>query len=561
MQMEENTNRLLVRRTDILFVLLLGVIFVKLLLFTWSAYHVIYISSFITNLAAFLGWYMPKIAAAIWIALIIYLLKVKWWWGICSAIFDIWIIANLLYLRSYEIPLDAYALSIVDNMDGFWSSVLPLFRWSDAIYPFLTSICFLLTYLWNDQYKSWFKALFIGLFALMLNTGGRYLYIQSLYGYEWAFHHTHIQCFSVENRLDVYGVDNTRVLKETSLLHTLGYSVWNLVTIQVDKRSYELSDSEKKACAELFSVASHQSDMLLIMIIVESFDSWVLTDEYMPHLSAFIKNHPCFVANRVKSQVRGGMSADGQMIINTGLLPIAEGATCYRFPNNVYPGIMRSLSGESKCILPHKKDVWNQGLMSQAYGYTSTIESIGEDSILFDEIIHAVNDGYQGVQMLTLSTHSPYDFVNKRSSLKLSSNYDKITQDYIKSFNFFDSQLNKFLELVDVDTVIHQATILITGDHAAPYPIKKAYCPLIIYSPNITSSIVYNDECYQMDIYPTIVSVVNASCEWKGLGIDLMDSLAVRTRTEDSLYVISDKLIRANYFSIPIEERLCVGCQ
>ena len=561
MKMPDVFKRLQLCRTDCLFLILASILFAKLVFFAWSAYGMIYISSFVTNHAAFWGWYIPKIAAAIWLASIVYLIRDKRWWVIGPVILDIWIIANLLYLRSYDMPLDAYAVSMFGNMDGFWSSILPLFNWSDILYPLLTIACFVIAHILNEKYRSWGKMIAFFAFATILNTGGKYLFMRSMYGHEWASEYTRFQCFTMQNRIDVYGNGNSRVLRETSPLHTFWYSAFDLIVIQADKGSYQLTETEKMAYAPLFSKDMTKSDMCLVMIIVESFDSWVLTEEYMPYLYTFINNHPCFYADKMKSQVRGGMSADGQMIINTGLLPVTEGAACYRFPYNEFPGIMKSINGKSQCILPHKKDVWNQGQMSLSYGYTETIELNEDDSVLFRAVVKAIREGYQGVQMITLSTHTPYHSVCNRSHLELPASYDEITQNYIRSFNYFDSQLKNFLDVIDTDSILRQSTIMITGDHAAPYPIKKAYCPFIIYSPNISLSIKYTEECYQMDIYPTIMSVIGATGEWHGGGLNLIDPSKNRLFTEEEMYEMSDKLIRANYFSTPIEKRICPNCQ
>ncbi len=554
-------NRFNITKSDVLFIILAGIVFDKMLLYAWSAYHVVIISSFITNHSAFWGWYMPKIAAALLITSVIYFLKNKKWWILLNVLLDIWIIANLFYLRSYDMPLDAYAVSMVGNMDGFWSSIFPLYNWFDIIYVVLTTIGGIAIYYLNTTYQSWLKyAIVIGA-AFLLNTSGKYLYLYSMYGHKWALSHTHILSLGVKERLDIYGVGNASVWRESTPFHSLCYTAYDLIRIQIEKGSYQLSDDEKMELSSLFTKDTIRRDERLIIILVESFDSWVLTDEYMPHLSTFIKDHPCFYANKVKSQVRGGMSADGQMIINTGLLPVAEGAACFRFPNNVYPGIVKSIDGNTICILPHKKDVWNQGLMSYAYGYRTTIESSWEDSTLLSRVKEAVLEGYMGVQMLTLSTHTPYDLVSSRSTLEIPSGYDEITQNYIRSFNYFDGQLKSFLEDVDKDTLLSQATIVITGDHAAPYPIKKSYCPLIIYSPNISSSIIYSDECYQIDIYPTLTSAIKVQPEWLGIGKNLFEESVNRKYDEDNAFIISDKLIRANYFSTSIEERLCPNCQ
>ena len=54
-----------------------------------------------------------------------------------------------------------------------------------------------------------------------------------------------------------------------------------------------------------------------------------------------------------------------------------------------------------------------------------------------------------------------------------------------------------------------------------------------------------------MDAYPTILQLIN--CEeyyWKGFGVNILDSTARHNRliSEHEAFVLSDKIIRANWF-------------
>ena len=91
-------------------------------------------------------------------------------------------------------------------------------------------------------------------------------------------------------------------------------------------------------------------DRTLILVLVESFEDWVITPQLTPNLYAYMQTHPLFYADKVTSEIKGGGSADGQMIFNTGLLPLQYGAACFRFPNNVYPGIMHLSNNPAICI-------------------------------------------------------------------------------------------------------------------------------------------------------------------------------------------------------------------
>ena len=54
-----------------------------------------------------------------------------------------------------------------------------------------------------------------------------------------------------------------------------------------------------------------------------------------------------------------------------------------------------------------------------------------------------------------------------------------------------------------------------------------------------------------MDAYPTIRHLIGADTYyWKGFGIDLSDTTHTMARpiNEQDAYIVSDKIIRANYF-------------
>ena len=63
---------------------------------------------------------------------------------------------------------------------------------------------------------------------------------------------------------------------------------------------------------------------------------------------------------------------------------------------------------------------------------------------------------------------------------------------------------------------------------------------------------------YQMDAYPTILHLIG--CEdyyWKGFGVNLLDSVARNNRpiSEQEAFILSDKLIRANWFESYTKEK------
>lgn len=523
------------------------VVFIKCVLFNWLAFDQIVVSSLWKAPAAFWGFYLPKIAMAIGVTAFVLLCNRKWVDIALSVIVDIWIIANLMYIRSYGMVVDAFSITMVGNLSGFESS-LPLYiRWVDISFPILTIGVAIIPYARLEKKKRLILSSVLVTVAIILGYLGQYSYLKaqnSTYDFCWRL-------FTREARQTMYGMELTYPTQQTSILHTIGYDISDVVEYQYEKwNPYHMSNEDKATINKFYRTDAEEIEKSLpgplVIVIIESFEDWVFQSEIMPHLTTFCENHPVFFAKNVKSQVHGGMSADGQMMINTGLLPTLEGAACYRFPHNEYPGIMHHLNGKSATLVPHNVDVWNQSFMSQAYGYDTTVQVSAVDTILFREVLQYLHNGYTNIQTLTISTHSPFTTGAALSTYEVDEDMSELRKNYIKAFNTLDNGLKILLEAVDTDSALLNVTMVITGDHII-WP-EPAYCPLIIYSPHFTSSIAYTEPCYQMDIYPTLVEVLGIETKWHGFGISLLSEDERRITHEQALD-ISDKIHRANFFT------------
>ena len=112
------------RGTTLLVLVTAFALFVKCVLFSYMAYHLVIISSLWKMPHIFGDYYFPKIAAAIFFASLLFVIKRKYWYFLILFIVDAWCVANLCYFRISGFMVDAYALSMVGNMDGFWGSSL-----------------------------------------------------------------------------------------------------------------------------------------------------------------------------------------------------------------------------------------------------------------------------------------------------------------------------------------------------------------------------------------------------------------------------------------------------
>ena len=197
--------------------------------------------------------------------------------------------------------------------------------------------------------------------------------------------------FIREHREPVYGTHFPTTVANTSVLYSPLYITSDYYLMINDiQPSRPLTPHDYAVMAHLDSGEDSVAlDSPLIIVLLESLENWVLTPQIMPNLYRLSQNEHAFYADRIHTQIVGAPSADGQMIVNSGLLPINAGATCLHYPRNTFPAIMKLAPDSAICLLPHDTCVWNQTAMSPAYGYDSTICYTDIESLY--PVYHAVH--------------------------------------------------------------------------------------------------------------------------------------------------------------------------
>ena len=378
--------------------------------------------------------------------------------------------------------------------------------------------------------------------------------------------------------LAMHSIDNRTYVYEQSILSYFPSSVIAFVRDcgkKVELTARDVSLVEKLTNSETNNIHIEPTHSVII-ILVESLESWVINQcidgvELTPFLNKLTSSQKVLYCDKIKSQTLAGNSGDGQMIVNSGLLPLKHGAACMSFYSNVYPNIA-DLYSSSYTINPWPH-IWNQTVMSKRYGYKQLLEPAPNeewhDADVLNESSKAIDNITSKfcVMAITVSMHSPFDRISNR--LDLSNKTPELLRKYMGCVNYTDKCIEHFLSSQLNDSVRENTTIVITGDHTIFKPAmladykdyltnknlsiasKENYCPLIIYSPKIESNVQIDELCYQMDIFPTILHLIG--CEeyyWKGFGVNLLDSARHnRPITEIDAYELSDRLIRSNYFS------------
>ena len=547
-------------------------IFLQCCLFHYIAFHSILISALWKDSISFLIFYMPKLSISVFIASFIFLFKRKGWCIVASLLISVWIIAELVYFRANRIFIDAQSFLLLEFMDGFWSSV-PVYMYRiDLLLLLPTMVLCLAVYLFRNENKS--RVAFFGMIAiaLVLNV--------SIWGVSRAQQRQNVNATSLswrhhnpfsESFVRMLGSSKNYVYN-TSVLHAFVHDVHMLIVMPFESKNYKMTDDELINAYRFINNTSNRAEPQsnLVLILVESLESWAIRPDVTPNLWAFMENHNVLWAKNVASQTKGGTSSDGQMILNTGLLPISKGAVCKTYPGNVFPSLSE-IYGSSALIQPGDMTVWNQKYMSDAYSidtnYLSPRSLDHETFALFDEI----KDDYSFVMVITMASHSPFVACAGYSSLALPTDMPDRMANYLRCLHYTDSCWGDFLSSVDRCLEMSNTTICFQGDHIIfdsnlrtafeqycvkndlDYDVQNNNTAFVAFSPTLKESIIIEEQTYQMDAFPTILHLIG--CDhyyWKGFGINLMDSTSLKNRNinEQEAFDLSDKMIRSNFFEL-----------
>ncbi len=542
-------------------------LFVQCVLFNWFAFHSIMVSSLWKAPAHFWVFYLPKISISLLISSFVFLFKRKYWVIYVSVLTNIWILAELVYFRSTRIFIDAYSFLLLKNLRGFESSI-GMYLDSSLLLLLIPTFVVIVAVVLFDNRRIHIPSFGVGFSIYLIINLVSCNMVGKIVGLETKFYYSHISLPLNWNR-------SFELVNNTSIIHAFAQNMKDLICMPFDK-PIELAEDDIDKIQPFFcqDTENVQPSNPLIIILVESLETWAVRPEITPNLCRFLDTHKNILwAKRTKSQTKGGNSGDGQMILNTGLLPVAQGAACNRFPTNTYPSLSdvysSSMPQSSAMIQPGDLGIWNQYHMNHAYHIdTAFVNSYCCDLQIFN-MLDSIKDMYSYILAITISTHSPFTSANHYASAGLPQEMPTMMKDYLNSMHYTDSCWGNFLTEIDMDSTLRNSTICFIGDHiifneeqraefqtycssnTTDYHPEEAYTTFIAYSQNISQKTVIEEVTYQIDAYPTILSLIH--CEkyyWKGFGVNLLDSTARKQRiiTEQEAYNLSDKMIRANYF-------------
>lgn len=497
----------------------------------------------------------------------VFLFRRKYWTIYASVFISIWILAEVIYYRSTRVFITVESFALLKELRGFESSI-GMYLTPDLLLLLLPTLLLVGGIVLFDNRNWSLRAFFPALLCSMgLDMAAANIVARQIYPDEKQFY---FSCFQTNYCSSLFPWNPTIcAVQYVSVLHSFYYTAVRLLCKPFEQ-PVTLSGADINAiqafCDTVWTPVTPSHP--LVLILVESLEDWAVRPDITPNLYRFVHNHNVVYATRTKSQTLAGNSADGQMIYNTGLLPIRDDVVVNSYSQNLFPSLS-DMYRTTAMIQPGELGVWNQYTMNIAYGIDTAYtvpSSLDEQSF---QVLNSIIGQYDYILVITIASHSPFVACSHFSSLSLPDDMPANMRNYLLCMNYTDSCWGDFLQRIDTDSVLHNSVVCFMGDHIIFDPImrkefqdycdragldyqpQEAYTAFVAYSPDLTEKTIINEVTYQMDAYPTIRHLIGAdSYYWKGFGIDLSDTTHTMARpiNEQDAYIVSDKIIRANYF-------------
>ena len=486
---------------------------------------------------------------------------------VVAVLTDALLVCNLMYFRTYytAIPPDSYLL--VGNLKDFTDSVWGSLKATDALFPISTLVAAVLRRRRRGQtsrlrhttlMRRYTVATALSAAALLTLTwakGGFRTAYESMQG-----SYTHTCVTPMYTVFGTFYYDCSRDAETFTPEVERRVEAW-LAADRADRMA---------APADTFAADSLRRRHVII-ILAESLESWVLErtvegQELTPRLNALLRDSLTIYAPHILSQAKGGRSIDAQLMINSGLLPIASGAYSLKYPHTTYPSLAEALRAEygadavrAYALTGDKPMVWNQAIIDPALGYDSLIakasfvndEPVGPryrpqigDVALMRQIADKIVRGevwdahrHMLLQCVTYSGHFPFALPDRLREVRFSDRFPERMRNYMATARYTDRAIGLFVDRLRAAGVYDSTLIVITGDHEGLGEMRRAWCesaggrgvvsdrpmvPLIIL--NAPRGLRVEAVGGQIDIYPTLLRLLGLRrYAWRGMGRSLTD--------------------------------------
>ncbi|MFC7373064.1 LTA synthase family protein [Fictibacillus iocasae] len=299
----------------------------------------------------------------------------------------------------------------------------------------------------------------------------------------------------------------------------------------------------------------------LLVIQAESLNDFVVNlkvddQEITPHLNAFIKESSYYPNTYL--QIGRGNTSDAEFVANNSLYPSKKDGAYRTYENGVFQSLAQILKREgyqTSAVHGNVADFWNRKNAYPAQGYDvfyskehpkiddSSQVGLGiSDSSMFQQMLpiwkEQDKNGSFYSFFVTLSNHRPFELPAEHQKLKLPEKMNNTpVGHYLQNVHYADVAFGELLDGLKKEGLYDNTVIAFYGDHYGLIPENadqlKAFIdvdftkkemfniPLVIHRPTQTEGEVNEVVASQMDVAPTLTSLLGIEQPLYQLGYDL----------------------------------------
>lgn len=523
-----------------------------------------------------------------------FFLKPKWRW---TVLIPVWIVGiftlcNLWYFQYFNDLIPYSSLFAAGNFDAILFKSVALVMKPQHFMMLGGAVIATLAYLiwWRKKiqsgvYTSRFKiaALIISILPVCANEIAYVTKSYSMRGKSWS------------ERMHKYflnapgGFSSIYEYQHGGLCTFIGRNVWydmvkylkprelNAVENAKVSKWWKEHDSVAISNNALRKVFADNKGKNLIFIVVESFNSDAVRAEVnhnkvMPYLNRLLSDSTVVTCLNMRSQIKGGVSSDGQLIYNTGLYPTTDATAVLEYSKNTFPSLAKILGYNSTEIIVENPTFWNHDKTNKAYGYDGFVYNtrrraaeklVSQDQALF-QVMEEVLDTIAKpcfVFAPTMTMHGPYidSHVNRPAFVEDKSLPEQL-KDYYTVCNEFDKSLAALIEDLKRTGIYDESVIVLASDHAGRIENRGQEQPIVFMVLNSGHGANIDSEIGQVDVFPTILEVMGVydDTKYRGMGYSIFNPYRllvnnqsfnrIRKATSASAFEISNKMMRGNWF-------------
>ena len=501
---------------------------------------------------------------------------------ISSLLTLLWSFCNVVYARFFFQYISVSAIGECGNLlDSYiFKCLVDGIRWTDLYYLGSMFISFYL-YRKVPVLKLSLLDLMWGFLvvaiAVVIDIAGHAVYCVSSPTMRYLSYYKHRlsmewlspQCYSAQPVYANFQRGNVRSLGYGIIENLSGTMM--LTDIQKKIIQEEIDDLKPvQECAK-----AHPDIRNVIFVLVESYMSFTVNmkvkgKEVTPFLNSLYRDSTVYYNGQMEPNITLGESSDGQFIYMTGLLPLRSAITVTKAKKYSYPALPKQVAMakriHTQMVIPTAPSMWNQDVMCERYGveslYSTSDYKKPHSMYLSDDQVVDLADSVNIVSkqpffsmVLTFSMHQPY--VDKIDPLfnVYDENFSVSLNNYLNACHFTDRQLRRYFDGLKEQGLYDQSLIIIASDHHVgssalelPDSLADRHLPLFIINGGEDMSKAWKGECNQLDVYTTILDLLNIKSTWRGLGHSLLSSDYKNSVTVKK-WDISEWIIKSGFFN------------